>query len=55
MTRIVATAIFGSCLMLVAFNVGRYDAAHRIALRSACDLDANQRGQLKAAWYGEAR
>lgn len=55
MSNYIMFLALGSFLLLIAYNAGRYDAAHRIALRSGCDLDATQRSQLKAAWYGEAR
>ena len=44
----VACAIVFGC-MIVAFNIGRYDAA--VKIRSACDVD--NRSHLKAGYYTE--
>ena len=42
----VTCAIVFGC-MIVAFKIGRYDAA--VKIRSACDVD--NRGHLKAGYY----
>jgi len=47
---VVAGAIVFGC-MLVCFQLGRYDAAVRI--RSACDVDQQDRIHLKPGYYAE--
>jgi hypothetical protein len=46
-TAVACAIVFG--LMIVSFNLGRYDSA--VKIRSACDVD--NRSHLKAGYYTE--
>lgn len=49
---VVAGAIVFAC-MLVCFQLGRYDAA--VKIRSACDVQQEERIHLKPGYYSEVR
>ena len=48
-TAVACVIVFG--LMIVSFNLGRYDSA--VKIRSACDVET--RSHLKAGYYVEVR
>lgn len=49
---VVAGAIVFAC-MIICFNLGRYNAA--IQIRSACDVQQEDRVHLKPGFYSEVR